>query len=67
MTFDPTLSSNNSGLKDDSIKNTTLSETAGRQLSYGIPGYLLKNFATEKKRLRLHSFGPLWTISTGNQ
>ena len=33
LRFDPTLSSNNSGLKNDSIKTTTFSETAGRQLS----------------------------------
>ena len=30
------------------------------------PGYLRIFFAIEKNRLRLH-FGPLWTISTGNQ
>ena len=32
-----------------------------------IPIGLLKVFATEKKRLCLLSFGPLWTISTGNK
>ena len=39
---------------------------AGHHLWYGIPGYLLKKLQQRKKRLRLHSFGPLWTISTGN-
>ena len=54
--FDQTLSSSNSGLRNYSIKTTTFSETAGRQLSYGIPGNLFK------KSLRLHSFGPLRII-----
>ena len=31
------------------------------------PGYLRKFFNLKKKRLRLHSFGPFWTISTENQ
>ena len=29
--------------------------------------FSLENLQQRKKRLRLHSFGPLWTISTGNQ
>ena len=36
--YDPTSSSNNSGLRNYSIKRNTFSETAGRQLSCGIPG-----------------------------
>ena len=31
------------------------------------PGYLRKKLQQRKKRLRLHSFCPWWTISTGNQ
>ena len=31
------------------------------------PGYLRKKLQQRKKRLRLHSFGPTWTISIGNQ
>ena len=42
LRFDLTLSSNNSGL-NCRIKNHSFSEKAGHQLSYGIPGYLLKN------------------------
>ena len=61
--FDLTLSSHNFGLKDDGIKTNTISETAGRQLSYSVPWIPQNSFATEKKPFAF----ALWTISTGNQ
>ena len=64
--LDPTLSSHNSGSKNYSNKNCQFSESPGRQLSDGIP-WMPPLFQSEKKRLRLHSLGPLWTISTGHQ
>ena len=48
--FDPTLSSKNSGLKD-SKKNITFSESAGRQLSYGIPWIPQTYFCNREKRV----------------
>ena len=48
-------------LKIIATKATTFSETAGRQLSYGIPGYLLKKNSAEKKPfacIGLVHFGP---------
>ena len=62
LRFDPTLGSNNLGLKNSRIKNHHI---------FGISrtsAFIWHTLDTsEKRRLRLHSFGPLWTISTGNQ
>ena len=63
LNFDPTLTSHDSGLKNDSI----VSESPGPQLSDGIFWIPQKNLQQRKKRLRVPIFGPIWTISTGNQ
>ena len=66
LRFDPTLGSNNSGLKNYRIKNHHIfgiARTSAFIWHIWIP---LKKICNGP-RLRLHSFGPLWTISTGNQ
>ena len=68
LKFDPTLSSRNSGLKNYSNKNYHIFR---KPWTSAFRWYTLdtseKCSNLRKKRLRLHSFGPLWTISTGNQ
>ena len=67
LRFDPTLGSNNSGLKNYRIKNHHIfgiSRTSAFIWHIWIP---LKNFQADATRLRLHSFGPFWTIFTGSQ
>ena len=59
LKFGLTLTSHNSGLKNDSIKNHDIFRI-GRTSAF-------KWYTRIPPRLRLHSFGPLWTISTGNQ
>ena len=66
MRFDPTLGSNNLGLKKCRIKNHHIfgiARTSAFIWHIWIP---LKKFCNATG-LRLHSFGPLWTISTGSQ
>ena len=68
LKFDPTLTSHNSGLKNYSNKNYHIFR---KPWTSAFRWYTLdtseKCSNLRKKRLRLHSFGPLWTISTGNQ
>ena len=74
LRFDPTLGSNNYRLTNYNIKNhhifrngRTSAFIAWHTHGMAYPGYLVIFLQQRKKRLRLHSFGPLWTISTGNQ
>ena len=58
--FDPTLSSNNSGLTYSITKTITVSELAGRQHSYGIP-WIPQNCNREKRKrvcIALVHYGP---------
>ena len=66
--LDPTLNSHNfSSKKSQHKKIIKFSESHGRQLSVGIPWIPQKNSSLRKKHLNLHSFGLLWSISTGNR
>ena len=68
LKFDPTLTSRNLGSKNYSNKNYHIFR---KPWTSAFRWYTLdtseKCSNLRKKRLRLHSFGPLWTISTGNQ
>ena len=68
MRFDPTLGINNLGLKNPRIKNHHI---FGKPWTSAFRWYTLdtseKCFNLRKTRLRLHSFGPFWTIFTGSQ
>ena len=65
LRYDPTLSSNNYGLKNYSIENHHI---FGNSRTSAFIWHTLdtsgKFLQQRKKRLRLHSFGPLWTISS---
>ena len=68
LKFDPTLSSRNSGLKNYSNKNYHIFRKPWTSdFRWCTLDTSEKCSNLRKKRLRLHSFGPLWTISTGNQ
>ena len=68
LKFDPTLTSHNSGLKNYSNKNYHIFRkpwtSAFRWCTLDTSE---KCSNLRKKRLRLRSFGPFWTISTENQ
>ena len=66
--FDPTLISHNSGLRNYSNKNHHIFRKPWTSAFRWHTLDTTEKFSNlRKKRLCLHCFGPLWTISTGNQ
>ena len=62
-----TLSSHNSGSKNYSNKNHHIFRKPWTSAFRWHTLYTSENSNLRKKRLRLHSFGPFWTIFTENQ
>ena len=66
--LDPSLNSHNSGSKNHSNKNHHIFRKPWTSASrWHTLNTSEKCSNLRKKRLRLHIFGPLWTISTGSQ
>ena len=68
LRFEPTLGSYNSGLKNYRITNNLIFGISKASAFIWHTLDTSEKFSNlRKKHLRLHSFGPLWTTSTGNQ